>query len=51
MAPLKNRNYKAPLYEYMTREGFPFQRDVKIGFSPSLEERAVYPNRTKELHV
>jgi asparagine synthase (glutamine-hydrolysing) len=30
---LKNRNYKAPLYEYMTRKGFPFQRDVKIGWA------------------
>lgn len=34
LAPeLKNRNYKAPLYEYMTRERFPFLRDVKIGWS------------------
>jgi len=32
-APLKNRHYKAPLYEYLTRERFPFERDVKIGFS------------------
>lgn len=30
---LKNRNYKAPLFEYLTREGFPFERDKKIGFS------------------
>lgn len=34
LAPeLKNRNYKAPLYEFMTREQFPFQRDTKIGWS------------------
>ncbi len=34
LAPeLKNRNYKAPLFEYLTREGFPFQRDVKIGWT------------------
>ena len=31
---LKNRHYKAPLYEYLTREEFPFERGVKIGFSP-----------------
>jgi asparagine synthetase B (glutamine-hydrolysing) len=31
---LKNRHYKAPLHEYMTREGFPFERDVKRGWSP-----------------
>lgn len=34
LAPeLKNRNYKAPLYEYMTRERFPFARNVKIGWT------------------
>jgi asparagine synthetase B (glutamine-hydrolysing) len=33
-AELKNRNYKAPLYEYLTRERFPFQANRKIGFSP-----------------
>ncbi len=32
---LKNRNYKAPLYEYMTRERFPFEHNVKRGFSMS----------------
>ncbi len=30
---LKNRNYKAPLYEYLTRERFPFEPGVKIGWS------------------
>lgn len=30
---LKNRNYKAPLYEYLTRNGFPFQEGKKTGFS------------------
>lgn len=38
-APLKNRHYKAPIYEYLRREGFPFERDRKIGFAPR-EERA-----------
>jgi asparagine synthase (glutamine-hydrolysing) len=33
-ASLKNRRYKAPLDEYMTRNNFPFQRGRKIGFSP-----------------
>jgi asparagine synthetase B (glutamine-hydrolysing) len=33
-APLKNRHYKAPLHEYLTRERFPFERDVKRGWSP-----------------
>lgn len=32
-AELKNRNYKAPLFEFLTRRGFPFQRNRKIGFS------------------
>lgn len=30
---LKNRNYKAPLFEYLTREQFPFQKDTKIGWA------------------
>jgi asparagine synthase (glutamine-hydrolysing) len=35
LAPeLKNRHYKAPLYEYLTREGFPFEPNVKRGWSP-----------------
>lgn len=34
-ADLKNRHYKAPLHEYLTREGFPFEAGKKIGFSPS----------------
>jgi asparagine synthetase B (glutamine-hydrolysing) len=29
---LKNRHYKAPLYEYLTRNNFPFQENKKIGF-------------------
>jgi asparagine synthetase B (glutamine-hydrolysing) len=34
LAPeLKNRNYKAPLFEYLTRERFPFERDKKIGWT------------------
>lgn len=32
-ADAKNRNYKAPLYEYLKRENFPFQRNRKIGWS------------------
>jgi len=31
---LKNREYKAPLHEYMTRCGYPFERGVKTGFCP-----------------
>jgi len=31
---LKNRNYKAPLFEYLTRERFPFEPNVKRGWSP-----------------
>lgn len=29
---LKNRLYKAPLDFYMSKEGYPFDRDVKVGF-------------------
>jgi asparagine synthetase B (glutamine-hydrolysing) len=31
---LKNRNYKAPLNEYMTRCDYPFDEGVKTGFCP-----------------
>jgi asparagine synthetase B (glutamine-hydrolysing) len=31
---LKNRNYKAPLYEYLTRNNIPFEKEVKRGFQP-----------------
>jgi asparagine synthetase B (glutamine-hydrolysing) len=31
---LKNRRYKAPLHEYMTRHGYPFDENVKTGFNP-----------------
>ena len=31
---LKNRHYKAPLHEYMTRCGYPFDEGVKTGFCP-----------------
>ena len=31
---LKNRNYKAPLHEYMTRCAYPFDEGVKTGFCP-----------------
>jgi len=35
LAPeLKNRHYKAPLHEYMTRCGYPFDENVKTGFTP-----------------
>lgn len=35
LAPeLKNRQYKAPLHEYMTRCGYPFDENVKTGFTP-----------------
>ena len=30
---LKNKEYKAPLTEYLSRNNFPFQRGVKTGFS------------------
>lgn len=30
---LKNRNYKAPIYEYLKRNNFPFKKDIKIGFN------------------
>lgn len=33
---LKNRNYKAPLFEYLTRNNFPFEKNRKIGFSVKL---------------
>jgi hypothetical protein len=34
LAPeLKNRNYKAPLFEYLWRECYPFERNVKIGWA------------------
>jgi asparagine synthetase B (glutamine-hydrolysing) len=33
-AELKNRHYKAPLHEYMTRCGYPFDEGVKTGFCP-----------------
>lgn len=29
---LKNRRYKAPLYEYLTRHEYPFDEEKKIGF-------------------
>lgn len=35
LAPeLKNKNYKAPLFEYLTRNNVPFNRNVKKGFRP-----------------
>jgi asparagine synthase (glutamine-hydrolysing) len=30
---LKNRRYKAPLHEYLTRNRYPFEDNVKVGFS------------------
>jgi asparagine synthetase B (glutamine-hydrolysing) len=33
-AELKNRHYKAPLYEYLTRNKVPFQESIKTGFNP-----------------
>jgi asparagine synthase (glutamine-hydrolysing) len=30
---LKNKNYKAPLFEYLSKNNFPFERDRKIGFA------------------
>lgn len=35
LAPdLKNKNYKAPLFEYLTRNNVPFERNTKKGFNP-----------------
>jgi len=31
---LKNRNYKAPLFEYLTKNNVPFDKAVKRGFRP-----------------
>lgn len=31
---LKNKNYKAPLYEYLTTNDIPFEKDKKTGFDP-----------------
>lgn len=31
---LKNKNYKAPLFEYLTRNNVPFDKGVKRGFRP-----------------
>lgn len=31
---LKNKNYKAPLYEYLTKNDVPFEKGVKRGFRP-----------------
>jgi len=35
LAPeLKNKNYKAPIYEYLVKNNVPFTKDVKKGFRP-----------------
>ena len=31
---LKNKNYKAPIFEYLTRNSVPFNKEVKKGFRP-----------------
>jgi len=31
---LKNKNYKAPLHNYLTINNYPFQKNKKIGFDP-----------------
>lgn len=31
---MKNKNYKAPLFEYLTRNNVPFEKGVKRGFQP-----------------
>jgi asparagine synthetase B (glutamine-hydrolysing) len=33
-ADLKNKNYKAPLFEYLTRNQVPFEEGIKRGFQP-----------------
>jgi asparagine synthetase B (glutamine-hydrolysing) len=40
---LKNRNYKAPLHEYMTRCGYPFDEGVKTGFCPLPGNDKLFP--------
>ena len=40
---LKNRNYKAPLHEYMTRCGYPFDAGVKTGFCPLPGSDKLFP--------
>lgn len=37
---LKNKNYKAPLFEYLTLNNIPFEKGCKRGFSPSNKEVA-----------
>lgn len=36
---LKNRRYKAPIHEYLSRSGFPFQEGLKVGFCSHLNLR------------
>jgi asparagine synthetase B (glutamine-hydrolysing) len=36
---LKNRHYKAPLHEYLSRNEFPFQEGLKVGFCSHLNLR------------
>ena len=31
---LKNKNYKAPLFEYLTKNNVPFDKEIKRGFRP-----------------
>jgi asparagine synthetase B (glutamine-hydrolysing) len=31
---LKNRNYKAPIFEYLTLNNYPFDKETKRGFNP-----------------
>jgi hypothetical protein len=40
---LKNRNYKAPLREHMTRCGNPFDEGVKTGFCPLPGNDQLFP--------
>jgi asparagine synthetase B (glutamine-hydrolysing) len=37
---LKNKNYKAPLFEYLTLNNVPFEKNVKRGFNPIDKEKA-----------
>jgi asparagine synthetase B (glutamine-hydrolysing) len=37
---LKNRNYKATIYEYLTRNAVPFEKGVKRGFNPIPKKNA-----------
>ena len=46
-ASAKNRYYKAPLHEYLTRHAFPFEEGAKRGFLIDLQQLVTAPRQTK----